>query len=59
MQPNVKWSMVLVNNAKFEILSVSDSDYAKDVGTRRINSGFAVYFNNAVWLWCVVICDIP
>ena len=37
-----------MSDRNFEILGISDSDYAKDVDTRRSISGFAVFLNNAV-----------
>ena len=47
VQPNGNWNG-FVSDKNFEILGISDSDYAKDVDTRRSISGFAAFLNDAV-----------
>jgi hypothetical protein len=48
IKPQSKWNGELNRDNNFEITGVSDSDYAKDMQTRKNVSGYASLLNGAL-----------
>jgi hypothetical protein len=48
IKPKGEWNGKLDENYYFEIAGVSDSDYAKDIQTRKSVSGYATFLNGAL-----------
>jgi hypothetical protein len=48
IDPHGEWNGKTDNNQQFEISGISDSDYAKDIVTRKSVSGYIVFLNKSL-----------
>jgi hypothetical protein len=48
VDPDGEWNGRTDDNQHFEILGISDSDYAKDIVTRKSVSGYIVFLNKSL-----------